>query len=68
MYWQELTISSTSGAWAPVRAGEKLSGVMGTRIMRVLLASVLSGSKSGRYAKSMVDESLTVFRVREVLK
>ena len=45
-----------------------MSGVMGTRIMRVLLASVLSGSKSGRYAKSMVDESLTVFRVREVLK
>jgi hypothetical protein len=41
---------------------------MGTRIMRVLLAAVLSGSKSGRKAKSMVEESLTVFRVREVLK
>ena len=47
MIAQKLTVS-TSGAWAPVRTGEKLSGIMGTRIMRVLLASTLSGSKSGR--------------------
>jgi hypothetical protein len=51
-----------------VRAGEKVSGRMGTRIRRLLLTSLLLASNSGRKVRSIVEESLTLFRAREVLK
>jgi hypothetical protein len=41
---------------------------MGTRIRRLLLTSLLLASNSGRKVRSMVEESLTLFRAREVLK
>jgi hypothetical protein len=41
---------------------------MGTRIRRLLLPTSLLASNSGRKVRSIVEESLTLFRAREVLK
>jgi hypothetical protein len=51
-----------------VRAGEKVSGRIGTRIRRLLLLTSLLASNSGRKVRSIVEESLTLFKAREVLK
>jgi hypothetical protein len=51
-----------------VRAGEKVSGRIGTRIRRLLLTSLMLASNSGRKVRSIVEESLTLFRARDVLK
>lgn len=51
-----------------MRAGENVSGRIGTRIRRLLLTSLLLASNSGRKVRSIVEESLTLLRAREVLK
>lgn len=63
---RRLTTSALSGAWAPVRRGVKLVGMMGTR--RVSLESGSGAGTAGRKAKSMVEVSWTAFRAREVLR